>query len=184
VQRVHHRRVRDLDDPVCRFHDPEAERLRAALVDRAAGAIDVELDLAAEEVVGVERPRTTFASVTVGSTPPRDSRQGPDRRPRSAAPPARGRPSRPTRSSRRRRRSRRGRRRVCARGSRPARGRRCLPTRARRPGSPSSPTAGRPGSARPSRSCRPCRRRGCRAGRSCCPGRPPRSRRPPGPTRP
>ena len=35
VQRVDHRRVRDLDDAVRRLDDVEAERLRAALLDRA-----------------------------------------------------------------------------------------------------------------------------------------------------
>ena len=56
VERVDHRRVRDLDDPVRRLGDVEAERLRAALLDRAPRAFDVEADLAAEEVVRVQPP--------------------------------------------------------------------------------------------------------------------------------
>ena len=51
--------------------DVEAERLRAALLDRARARLDVEPDLAAEEVAGLSRPSTRFASVTVGSVPPR-----------------------------------------------------------------------------------------------------------------
>src|SRR5207248_3621554 len=46
--------VRDLDDPVRGVDDVQAERLRAALLDRAARAVHVERDLAAEEVVRVE----------------------------------------------------------------------------------------------------------------------------------
>ena len=50
VERVDHRRVRDLDDAVRRLGDAQAERLGAPLLDRPGGALDVEADLAAEEV--------------------------------------------------------------------------------------------------------------------------------------
>src|SRR5439155_3947083 len=50
----HHRGVRDLDDPVRGLDGVDTERRRAALLDRAPGAFDVELDLAAEEVLRVE----------------------------------------------------------------------------------------------------------------------------------
>ena len=47
VERVHHRGVRDLDDPVRRLDEAQAERIGAALLDRPPGALDVEADLTA-----------------------------------------------------------------------------------------------------------------------------------------
>jgi hypothetical protein len=54
AERVHHRRVRDLDDAVRRLDRVQAERHGAALLDRALRAVDVEAELAAEEVAGIE----------------------------------------------------------------------------------------------------------------------------------
>ncbi len=53
---VDHGSVRDLDDAARGFDDAEAERLGAVLLDRAAGRLDVERDLAAQEEVGIEPP--------------------------------------------------------------------------------------------------------------------------------
>ena len=50
VERVDHRGVRDLDDAVRGLGDAEPERPGAALLDRPGRALDVEADLAAEEV--------------------------------------------------------------------------------------------------------------------------------------
>ena len=162
AERVHHRRVRDLDDPVRGLDDVEAERLGAALLDRARarprrrGAISPP-----RKYVRVEPPEH---EVRVGdgrlgaAAPVADRARG--RRRRCAARRAARRRSRPRRSSRRPRRSRRGRSPACGSGSRTATARRCPPPACaadRR--SPSSPAASRPGSGRPSRSCRPCRTR-------------------------
>src|SRR4030088_2081039 len=54
MQRIHHRGVRDLDDPVRGVDDAQAEGLRAPLLNCTPGTLDVEVDLAAEEVRGVE----------------------------------------------------------------------------------------------------------------------------------
>ena len=54
VERVDHRRVRDLDDAVRGLDDGEPERPGAALLDRPLGTVDVEADLAAEEVPRVQ----------------------------------------------------------------------------------------------------------------------------------
>ena len=51
VERVHHGRIRDLDDAVRGLGEREPERRGAALLDRPRGALDVETDLAAEEVL-------------------------------------------------------------------------------------------------------------------------------------
>ena len=171
VQRVHHRGVRDLDDAVRRLDDvdrPSGFAQRSSIA--RARALDVEADLAAEEVVGVE-PAEHDVGVghgRLGAAAPVADRPGIGAR--ALRPDAQQRrPSRPTRSSRRPRRSRPGRRPASGPGSPRATGRRRRPRRGRRPSSPWSPTAARPGSGRPSRSCRPCRTRGRRAGRSCSP---------------
>ena len=56
MERVDHGRVRDLDDPVRGLDDVEPERLRAPLLDRLSRALDVQADLAAEEVARVQPP--------------------------------------------------------------------------------------------------------------------------------
>ena len=90
-----------------------------------ARAVDVEPDLAAEEVVGVRAGRARGWRRSRSARCRRGrSRPAPDRRPRSAARRAAARPSRPRRSSRRRRRSRPGRPPASGPGSREPRARR------------------------------------------------------------
>ena len=68
---IGHRGRRDPQDAVCCRRRVHAERFRHALGQRALGGSDVEPHLAAEESFGPSRPSRRFASVTVGSVPPR-----------------------------------------------------------------------------------------------------------------